>query len=381
MANQSDKRKIVFINQGFNYLTIDIINEFAREFDEVSVITGSVRVQDVPLDEKVKVQKIIRYNKKSLGKKFYTWLVGTLQIYFLILFKYRKHELFFISIPPFAYLLMRLLRNKFSILIWDVYPDTLKIYNLSEKNFVYRFWVSSNKKIFKRAHRLYTIGERMADLVSKYVDRDKLIIIPLWNGLRHIKPIAKHENKFALEHNLQDKFVVQYSGNIGFTHNVEVLVEVANMLKENKDIFFLIIGRGKRAADIKELISSYRLDNCMMLPFQPDDVLPYSLACADLGVVVLDDKTAQGSVPSKTYNLMAVGVPLLCIASKDSELADYIDNFDNGRIFASTDVDDIADFVEELSKNPEQLQKYKANSVAASANFTHRNAEQFLQHY
>lgn len=381
MANHGDKKKIVFINQGFNYLTIDIINEFAKEFDEVSVITGSIRVQDVPLSEKVSVTKIIKYNKKSLKTKVLTWLWGTVQIYFHILFKYRKHELFFISIPPFAYLLMRLLRNKFSILIWDVYPDTLKVYNLTEKDFIFRFWASSNKKIFKRAHRLYTIGNRMADLISKYVEREKLIIVPLWNGLTNIKPIPKHENKFALEHKLQDKFVIQYSGNIGYTHNVEVLVEVANRLKDNKDIYFLIIGRGKRAGDIKNLISQYGLSNCMMLPFQPDDVLPYSLACADLGVVVLDEKTSQGSVPSKTYNLMAVGVPLLCIASKDSELSDYIDTYNNGRIFSASEIDEIAAFAEHLYKNPELLQTYKANSFSAAQDFTADNAKMFLQKY
>lgn len=374
-------KKIVFINQGFNYLTIDILNEFAKNYNDISVITGSIRVQDIPLSEKVNVKKIIRYNKKSLFSKIITWLIATIQIYFLLLFKYRNHELFFISIPPFAYLLTSILKNKYSLLIWDVYPDTLKSYNISENNLLYRFWQRLNKKIFPNAHRLYTIGNRMADLISKYVEKNKIIIVPLWTGLTKIKPIPKKENNFAIEHSVENKFVVQYSGNIGYTHNLEVLIEVAKELKSETQIEFLIIGRGKRLQDIKDLIKNYKLQNCTVLPFQPDEVLPYSLACADLGVVVLDEKTSQVSIPSKTYNLMAVGVPMLCIASVDSELGDYIERYDNGRIFSSNQIEEIRKYILSLSSNKDLLNKFKRNSLLASRNFTKDNAKLFFKYY
>lgn len=373
--------KIVFINQGFNYLTIDIINEFADNYPDVSVITGSIRVQDLSLSQKVFVDKIITYNKKSLFTKTLTWLIGTVQIYFLLLIKYRKHELFFISIPPFAYLLTLLLKNKFTLLIWDVYPDTLKSYNISERSILYKLWQNLNRRILPKAHRLFTIGNRMADLVNQYADKKNITVIPLWSGLTKIKPIAKSENEFAIKHSLVDKFVVQYSGNIGYTHNLEILIETARELKDHEDIVFLIIGRGKRAKDIKDLIKTYNLRNCKMLPFQPDEILPYSLACADLGVVVLDEKTSQVSIPSKTYNLMAVGVPLLCIASKDSELGDYIDEYENGGIFSADQVKEICNFIQTLSSNKDLLNKFKRNSLKASRNFTRDNAKKFYQYY
>jgi len=374
-------KKIVFINQGFNYLTIDILNEFAKNYNDISVITGSIRVQDIPLSSKVKIEKILRYNKRSLFSKILTWLAATIQIYFLLIFKYRNHELFFISIPPFAYLLMSVLKNKYSLLIWDVYPDTLKSYNVSENNLLYRFWQRLNKKILPDAHRLYTIGNRMADLISKYVDRGKIIVVPLWTGLTKIKPIPKKENKFAKEHSLDNKFIVQYSGNIGYTHNLEVLIEVARELKNETQIEFLIIGRGKRLQNIKNLIGNYKLLNCRVLPFQPNDAFPYSLACADLGVVVLDEKTSQVSIPSKTYNLMAVGVPMLCIASKDSELGDYIEKYKNGRIFSADQVEEMSKFILSLSNNKDLLNKFKRNSLLASRNFTKDNAKLFFKHY
>jgi hypothetical protein len=40
------------------------------------------------------------------------------------------------------------------------------------------------------------------------------------------KGFPKTENPFITEHHLEDKFIVQYSGNIGLTHKVEVVVEI-----------------------------------------------------------------------------------------------------------------------------------------------------------
>ena len=62
--------------------------------------------------------------------------------------------------------------------------------------------------------------------------------------------IRKTENPFILKHNLLDKFVVMYSGNIGFTHNVESIIEIAEEIKENEDIIFLIIGEGLKKKEL-----------------------------------------------------------------------------------------------------------------------------------
>jgi glycosyltransferase involved in cell wall biosynthesis len=354
---EQKKKSIVFINQATGYLTIDIINAFATsdKIEEVALIAGSIRVQDVNLHEKVKWSKIALYNRGNPAKKFLSWFYGTLQIFFLLLTRYRKYEIFYITIPPFAYLLSLVLRNKFSVLVFDVYPDVLKIYNISEGNWIYKFWIKANKNLFKRAHRVYTIGNGMANLLAKYVNREKLTIIHNWSGLTKVKEILRDENHFIKAQGLEQKFIVQYSGNIGYTHNVEVLVEIAKALQSEEDIFVLIIGRGERYNHIQELVSKSNLKNCRLLPFQPDDQLNYTLSAADLGVVLLDDKTAHVSIPSKIYNLQAVGVPILGIAIPDSELGHHLEKHANGICFSPSDIKSIVDFIKEYrSKTPLQ---------------------------
>jgi hypothetical protein len=381
MQESNQLKKIVFVNQATGYLTIDIINEFANKYDEVALISGSIRVQDIPINKCVKHSKIITYNRGNPFKKFSSWLIGTIQIFFLLITKYRKYEIFYITIPPLAYLISNFITNKFCVLIFDVYPDVLKIYNIKENSFIYKLWVKLNKKNFIKAHRVYTIGEGMAKLIDKYMDRKNLVIIPNWSGLTKLKVVEKENNPWLIKHNFGNKFIVQYSGNIGYTHNVEVVVELANSFQNNTDIVFLIIGRGEKVKLIQNLITKYNLNNCFLLPFQPDDELNYSLSAADLGVVLLDDKTAHVSIPSKIYNLQAVAVPLLGIAKLNSELNKHILHYKNGKCFNQSSIMEIRDFIIEMKNNPSELKKLSNNSLTASIDFTNKNANKYYSKY
>ncbi|MBC7381820.1 MAG: glycosyltransferase family 4 protein [Bacteroidia bacterium] len=379
--NKAALKKIVFINQATGYLTIDIINAFANDFDKVALISGSIRVQDIELNKNVTFSTIIKYDRGNPARKLTSWLIGTLQIYFLLLTKYRSYDIFYITIPPSAYLLSAFLKNKFSILIFDVYPDVLKIYNINEGNWLYKFWGRQNKKIFAKAHRVYTIGEGMAKLVDAYMSRNKMVIIPNWSGLTKLHSVSKENNPWIKRNILENKFIVQYSGNIGYTHNVEELVEIAKELKNEKDLIFLIIGRGEKVKLIQELITTYQLNNCLLMPFQADNELNYSLAAADLGVVLLDDKTSHVSIPSKIYNLQAVGVPLLGIASMDSELNKHIEQFHNGKCFPKNDKQGIIDFILNMKNHPDKQKLLSENSKIAAQFFTNANAGKYLQSY
>ncbi|MGQ3088142.1 glycosyltransferase, partial [Flavobacterium sp.] len=206
-------------------------------------------------------------------------------------------------------------------------------------------------------------------------------IIPHWSGLTKIKPVAKADNPWLKDLGLQNKFIVQYSGNIGYTHNVEVMVDLAREFVGNPDIHFLIIGRGERVNHIKQIIEDHKLKNTSLLPFQPDDVLNYSLAAADLGVVILDEKSAHVSLPSKIYNLQAVAVPMLGISTLDSELNGHLELFDNGKCFVASDIKGMVGYINNLSNDKAAIQALSENSKKASVNFTIANAKKYYEEY
>lgn len=374
-------KKIVFVNQSTGYLTIDIINSFAKQYETVHLIYGNIRVQDVEIDKKVTYTRILKKSRRSHITRFLAWFAASVQVFFILLFRFRKYDIFYVSLPPFAYLGSLLLPNKFSLLMFDVYPDVLKMLNIREGNFIYRMWARSNRKLFAKAHRVYTIGESLAVLMTQYAPKEKIHVIPLWTGLSNVQPVPKLENPFIVEHRLHDKFIVQYSGNIGGTHNIEVLIEAARILKDHSDILFLIIGRGLKVPLVNKLIAEYHLDNCKVLPFQPDNLIRYSIAAADLSVVLIEDKIAEVSIPSKVYNIMAVGSGVLSISPAKSEINKMVQRYRIGANFQKDEIKAVADFILEVKNTPALQQEFSANAITASRDFTMANADKYLEIY
>ena len=311
-------RKIVVVNQASNYLTVGFCNAFAEKFENVVLITGSIHIQREELNPSVEVTYINKWVERPARKKFLSYIIACLKIYWLLITKYRKYEVFFVSIPPMGYLLNLIVSNRFSMVVWDVYPDVFKITGMKKTHILYRIWASLNRKSFKKSFRLFTIGDKMAELLEVYVDKSKIIIQPIWSIFQANERVSKDENPFIKEHNLQDKFIIQSSGNIGLTHKVEVVVELAELLKDNNAIIFQIIGRGPRVPALQKMVEEKKLPNCTFLPFQSDEMFPFSLSAADLGIVILDELTSKGSVLSKSYNLMSYGIPSVYIAGQDS---------------------------------------------------------------
>ena len=376
------KRRIVIVNQAVNYLTIGLCNSFSKQIDDVALITGSIHEQGEKLVDTVNVKPIIKWEEKPAIKKFYSYLIGTFQIWWHLLVTFRNHEVLFVSIPPNAYLLSLFIRNRSSMLIWDVYPDVFKITGISEKHIFYRFWAYLNKRAFRKAYRLYTIGDKMSELLSQYVDTKKILITPIWSVFQENLKIEKERNPFVGQNDLSGKFVVQYSGNIGLTHRVEILIEIASKLEGiDEEIIFQIIGRGPRVEFLKNLVIQRGLKNCQFLPFQKDEMFPYSLSAADLGVVILDDLTSKGSVPSKTYNLMSFGIPILSIASADSELFSYCKKYNYGACISSQDLDECARFILNLKQDAFLQSLYSANSSTAALNYRRTNADKIVDLY
>jgi glycosyltransferase involved in cell wall biosynthesis len=373
-------KKTVFINQNAGYLMIDIINAHKKQYEQAVLIAGRVFMGGTGLDSYASIDKIIAYDKKTSLLRIATWLIATVQIFFKILFKYKNNDLFIVSNPPFSCLLMLFFKNKFSLLIYDTYPDVLIQHKvLRENSIIAKCWKKANKKIFGKAFKIYTISEGMANNLSQYIDRHRIKIIPNWSNTSLIKPIPKEGNPFIKEHGIENKFIILYSGNMGATHDVETIVNVANKLRHEKEISFLLIGEGVKKKKIKKMIDDLSLDNCLMLPFQKADLLSCSLSSADIGVVTLDEASSLLSVPSKTYNLMAAGTTLLCIGEKNSELNTLTEKYGTGKTISKKSEDEIVSFILEVKNNKQLHSFYCNNSLIASQFFTPKNAILYLE--
>lgn len=373
------KRRTVLVNQSSSALMFDTVNAFVERGDDVALISGTFISDKERLNKSVKVTRIINYNKTSAIKRIFTWGIGTIQIAWHLLTKYRGWKVIYVTNPPMSYFCQKIVNNPFSIIVYDIYPDALRNIGINENHFIYKWWAKQNKKLFSKAKHVFTLCDSMSLALEAYTEKNKLKVVPLWVLDDRLKPIEKNKNEFAIKHNLQDKFVVMYSGNMGYTHSVDKLVDVAARMKDDNNIHFLLIGNGKKRSELEIRIKEESLINCTILDWQPADVFPLSLATADLGVITLNDDSAKVSIPSKTFNLLAVGAPLLCISPKDAEMCKMIEKYDNGACFTSEELTEIESFIRMLANNKDLKNKLSMNSIKASENYTRENAKLYLE--
>lgn len=372
---------ILFINQSSGYLMIDIIEAFQEIAEQRALAAGLINPRNKQLDNTVKVESIITYDRSSTFRRITTWLIGFLQTWWLVLTRYRKAHLFIVSNPPLAPLLPLFCGNSFSLLIYDVYPDALEEYKvLSSSNPFIRLWKRWNKRIFPRAHSIFTLNKGMKSLLSQYVPEDRIEVVPVWTDNSFLQPIPKEQNVFRKEQGLQDCFLITYSGNLGKSHELNVLVDLAEKLQAD-NVFVLIIGGGDQYKSLKTKIEVSGLLNIRILPWQPTEKLPQTLSAADLGVVSLGKEASALSMPSKTFNLLSVGCPILAIAEHDATLSKFIDRHQVGQHFKAESLQEMVAFVRALTQHTRKHDQLCQNALQASLDYGPENAVKFALPY
>jgi glycosyltransferase involved in cell wall biosynthesis len=205
--------------------------------------------------------------------------------------------------------------------------------HLSDRHWLYRVWQKLNQWTLQRASTVFTLSEGMAkelvmDLPLGSITRQKVEIIPPWSNSQVIYPVPPEVNRFMIEAGLTDTFVVLYAGNMGLTHPLETLIEAARHLQTCPHIQILMVGDGPKRLALQQQAEG--LENLKFLPFLPDPDFNQCLSAASVVVVALQAEAAAASVPSKTYNALAAGKPLLVMAAAEAEISRLVDRYDVG---------------------------------------------------
>ena len=249
----------------------------------------------------------------------------------------------------------RLTRTPYLVLVYDLYPDVLaELGVLSADHVLVRLWRQFNRWVFADAQELIVLSEPMAHRLSAIDPSSafKLKVIPSWADPHKIRPLAKSDNWFVQKHNLANHFTVLYSGNQGRCHDLVTVMAAALLLRHDSEVTFLFIGKGAQHQRLRQLVHDWGLSNCIFLPYQDLEDLPYSLAAADLALVTLSIEAEGLVAPSKLYGHLAAGTPIAAITPPDSYLRSLVEDENCGRWFANGNAEDLAAWISELKQQP-----------------------------
>lgn len=373
------KKTVVILDQASGYLQIDMLDALAKEYEHCVILAGTIIERETKLSQNYTWHKIIKYDKSSPFRRILTWTLATIQMFLFIVLKYRNARIIAITNPPFAPFIPYVLRLNYDVLVYDLYPDALVNFNyIKAGGLANRIFTKYTKKMLKNAQTIYTLTPELANKVSNYSKEKDIKIIPIWTNNEFFPKIERKDNALFKKFDVPiDYFIICYSGNLGKTHPIEKLVDLS-LSFQNMGVHFFIIGGGHKYNLIEQQIKENKTNNINIIPWQPVELLPHNIQLADINVVTLDEGAADLSIPSKTFNLLSVGKPILAICSKNSALSNLLDRYNCGKAFEPTDLKGIKDFVFELKENKELYNIYATNANTASLDFTKENATKFL---
>ena len=197
------------------------------------------------------------------------------------------------------------------------------------------------------------IGARMAEQVTALgIAPARVKIIHNWCDGEAVlpRPLAGHGLRASWQ--LEHRFVVMYSGNMGYAHEFGTILDAAAGLRERTDIVFLFIGGGVQREHIAQEAARRGLTNVWFKPYQPREVLGQSLTAANAHLVSLLPRLEGLMVPSKFYAVTAAGRPILFVGAGDGELARLIIDGDCGFQVRAGAGEALADRVATLAADP-----------------------------
>lgn len=233
------------------------------------------------------------------------------------------------SDPPFVPAFARLTASRFDVpyvaIVQDVFPEiAVELGRLRNPALVGLLDVLVTSGL-QHASRVVAIGETMRErLVEKGVARDRIRVIRNWVDTTELKPEPK-ANRWSHEHELDEKFVVMHSGNVGYAQSLDVLIRATSYLRDLENLRVVVIGSGAKQADLVELSGLLETDRVVFCPYQPRAVLSQSLSAADLHFVGLAPGLSGYIVPSRMNGVMSVARPVVVGADEQSEIVKVVE--------------------------------------------------------
>jgi glycosyltransferase involved in cell wall biosynthesis len=236
--------------------------------------------------------------------------------------------------------------------IRDLYPDMALAAGIMRRGFWSDAWEQSHRRALSQAARIIVLGEDMRErIVEKGVDPARIDVVRDAVAFPEVPPAA--DPAIVREIRAGFRFVIVHAGNLGFYGAWHTLIRAAKML-ESHGVGLVFIGEGARKDEVQA--AARNCPNVRFLPFFPASEIPEVMAAGDLHAITIKAGLEGVVVPSKLYNILAHGRPILAIATEKAEVTRLVRRYDCGIAANPDDETQVAHAVHALLQTPERLE-------------------------
>ena len=309
---------------------------------QVKVLCGqpnySARGTKAPRHEIHKDVEIFRAAGTTLDKnviifRLINMLTLGLSVFFKALRNFKKGErILVVTTPPslpFITAVAALIKGAgYVLLIHDNYPEILIAARKAKENSLLVDALNFfNRWLYKYAGKIIVCGRDMFELVEKKTEGLDISIetIQNWAELENVKPLPRSENPLLKELDIEGKIVFLYAGNMGYPNDIESIIECAAKLKDDRRFCFVFLGAGVKRKWLEREVVEKSLTNVKILAPRPRSEQNVFLNACDVALVTLVKKMRGVSMPSRTYNILAAGKPILAVTETGSEITKVVE--------------------------------------------------------
>jgi len=374
------------VDTSTGYYMSEIANYLYDKKINIKVITTNTHYRNnhkhFAIVDKVPVLRIPISKNKS--KRKILNILASIKISILLSISVKKtikkdDSLILVTNPPFLLLFIRLFirikKQNTVLIIHDFFPfNLISTKFLKRESILYKLLCNFYISIYRSVKKTIVLGRDMAEFHKKVIGTDSVFIVPNWADTDKVYPISKQNTSLFQTLKQKSKLIIQFAGNIGLAQDIDSILLLAKACI-NLDILFLFIGDGKESGKVKAFSGS----NILYIPFIDKSEQNNFLNCADIGLVSLREGMEGLGVPSRAYNILAAGKPILYIGNPNGEIARLVIEDKCGWSFTYNQIEKIKEFLIWLLDNMDSLSFYcnQARKIAEQKYNIHKMLENY----
>lgn len=260
-----------------------------------------------------------------------------------------------------GYVLSKVFRYPYVYNVHDLFPQNAIDLGVLRNQTLIRFFRWMERFIYKKAPLLTTISPtNQAHVLNHGGTPDRTTIIPDWVDTTVVAP-DREGTDLARELGIEGKFVASFAGVMGFSQDLDTILEAAHLLKEQPEICFLLVGDGVEKPRLQEKATQLGLDNVIFLPMLPREKVIPVFQSSDVCLATLHASVKTSPVPSKIIWGMAAGNTIVACINSENDAHDLIQDAECGITIAPGKPQALADSLVYLQRNQEEARQMGRN--------------------
>jgi len=294
-----------------------------------------------------------------------------------------KFDLVMYSTPPITLVnVIRYIQKrdgaKSYLLLKDIFPQNAVDIGMMRKSglkgLLYRYFRGKEKQLYAISDRIGCMSQANVDYVLRHnpeVDPSKVEICPNAIEVQDMSVEANVRAELREKYGIpQDKKVFVYGGNLGKPQGIPFLLQCLEKEKNNKDVYFLIVGDGTEYKKLEAWFANEKPTNAKLLKRLPKEDYDRMVAACDVGMIFLDHRFTIPNFPSRLLSYLQAKLPVLACTDPNTDIGKVITEGGFGWWCESNDAEAFSMYVRkaaeaDLSKMGETGFEYLCEHYAA----------------